>query len=170
MRMSRLFAIGFALMFTTAARADLIETSSPDGSGINDLGGPDTTTYGEVFTVPTGGYTQLNSFSFYIDGTVQELYAGVAPWTGTGAGSDLFTSAPFSGTFGSFKNSGPYKQITIDTGALGPTAGQEYVAYFSSAGISGDSGGDFMEMGSGASNADGFAYDNSSGGSPNHSN
>ena len=55
-------------------------------------------------------------------------------------------------------------------GGLDLTAGQQYVAYFSNEGLSGNSGSDNMLFGSGADNDVGFAWDNNGGVSPNHDN
>jgi hypothetical protein len=158
------------------AHADLIEVNAPIETAAFYLGYPNTTTYGEVFTVPTGGYTQLNNFSFYIDGTVPEAYAGVAAWTGTGAGPALFSSTPFSIAYGTPSNDGPFEQITIDTGGLNLTAGQDYVAYFSVAGLaSSSSDDDGFQMASrsapgSAGNDVGWVFYNADGGSPNGAN
>src|SRR3978361_1301781 len=94
-------ALGALLSLTsiTTSHANLIETNTPSGSGISPWSVPNTTTYGEGFTVPTGGYTQLNSFSFYIQGNLLQGYAGVAAWTRSGAGAALFTSSVFSASY-----------------------------------------------------------------------
>ena len=153
-----------SLSSITVSYADVIETNTPTGSLLNTWGAPDTTTYGEVFRVPTGGYTQLDSFGFYIQGNLLEGYAGVAAWTGAGAGTALFTSSPFSASYSSLQ------QVSFATGGLDLTAGQQYVAYFSTAGIPSNGGGDGMAIGSGADNDVGMAWDNSAGASPNHDN
>src|SRR3954468_19373695 len=101
-----------ALTGIGAARANLLEVSTPNGQFLSPLAVPDTTTYGEVFTAPGGGYTQLNSFSFFIRGVLAQAYGGVATWTGSGTGPELFGSAPFSASFGDFT------EVTVQTGGL----------------------------------------------------
>jgi hypothetical protein len=160
-----LLAALLSLMSATAVRADIIEQNPATVFTIGNLGLSYTPTFGEVFNVPAGGYTQLNSFSFTTFGTVPELYAGVAAWTGTGAGPALFTSPIFGGDLSSLTG------ITIYTGGLNLTAGQQYVAYFSVAGFQYDNGYyEKFELGQGVGPIGvGAAWDNSSGGSPNHS-
>lgn len=150
------------LTSATAARADLIVTDGFNGGGLSSLGSPGYTTIGEVFTVPTGGYTQIDSFGFNIRGNLFEAYGGVATWTGTGAGPALFTSSTFSANLGHFA------EVTVNTGGVGLTPGQEYVAYFSIAGIAGDTGQDSMLTGVSSAINVGLASDFSNGGNPNH--
>jgi hypothetical protein len=151
-----------ALGFTASAHAGVTYTSAPNGNYEYPLGVPDTTTFGQVFTVPADGNTRLDSFSFYLSGTLLKAYGGVAAWTGTGAGPQLYASNPFKANFTNFT------QVTVNTGGLNLDAGQQYVVYFSTAGIAGNSGSDNMQLGSGGSVFDGYAFDNASGGSPNH--
>jgi len=158
-----------SLVIVSTSYADVIETNQPSGSGIGPLGTSNVITFGEVFTVPSGGYTQLNSFGFYFQGTLSLVYAGVAAWTGSGAGSALFTSLPFSAANGDVSFDDNYQRITINTGGLSFVNGQDYVAYVSVAGLASSSGYDGLELGSGAGNDLGFAYDNS-GASPNGDN
>jgi hypothetical protein len=151
-----------ALSLAASAQASVTYTSTPNGNAEAPLGVPDTTTYGQVFKVPADGNTRLDSFSFYLSGTLLKAYGGVAAWTGTGAGPELFASDPFKANYTNFT------QITVDTGGLDLVAGQQYVAYFSTAGIAGNSGSDNMQYGNGGSVFDGIAWDNAGGGSPNH--
>jgi hypothetical protein len=160
---SMICALGIA---ATSAQAGVTYTSTPSGSAASPFGVPDTTTYGQVFTVPTDGNTRLDSFSFFISGSLLKAYGGVAAWTGTGAGPALFASSPFKANYNSAT------EVTVDTGGLNLLAGQQYIAYFSTAGIAGNSGWDSMEFGSvsGAASSvfEGIAWDNGEGASPNH--
>lgn len=151
-----------ALGVTAAAHASVTYTSAPNGNAEAPLGIPDTTTYGQVFTVPADGNGRLDSFSFYLSGNLLKAYGGVAAWTGTGAGQALFTSDPFKANYTNFT------EIMVNTGGLDLVAGQQYVAYFSTSGIAGNSGSANMQYGDGGSVFDGVAWDNAGGGSPNH--
>ncbi len=136
-------------------------TSAPNGSGIAAFAVPNTTTYGEVITAPAAGNGALQSFSFWLQGNVAQAYAGVGTWTGSGVGTNLFTSSNFGASYNGFT------QVTVSTGGITLTPGQQYVLYFSN-GITGNSGFDTFEQGSGSSLDDGsgMAWDNNNGGSP----
>jgi hypothetical protein len=163
MLLKKILASAFcALGIAASAQAGVLYTSAPNGNAESPLGVPDTTTYGQVFTVPTDGNTRLDSFSFYISGSLLKAYGGLAAWTGTGAGPELFASNAFKANFNSFT------QITVNTNGVDLVAGDQYVVYFSTAGIAGNSGSDSMEFGSGGSVFNGIAWDNGGGDSPNH--
>jgi hypothetical protein len=163
MPLKKILASAFcALGIAVSAQAGVLYTSAPNGNAEGPLGVPDTTTYGQVFTVPSDGNTRLDSFSFYISGTLLKAYGGLAAWTGTGAGPELFASNAFKANFNS------PTQITVNTNGVDLVAGEQYVAYFSSAGIAGNSGSDSMQFGSGGSVFNGIAWDNGGGDSPNH--
>jgi len=151
-----------ALGIAASAHAGVTYTSTPNGDYAFPLGVPDTTTFGQVFTVADDGNTRLDSFSFFISGTLLRAYGGVAAWTGAGAGPALFASNPFRANYTNFT------QVTVDTGGLDLDAGQQYVVYFSTAGIAGNSGSDNVAFGAGGGVYDGYATDNSFGASPNH--
>lgn len=155
---SALCALGIA----ASAHAGVLYTSAPSGGAQSPLGVPDTTTYGQVFTAPTDGNTRLDSFSFYISGSLLKAYGGLAAWTGTGAGPELFASTAFKANFSSFT------QTTVDTGGIDLIAGEQYVVYFSTAGIAGNAGSDRMQFGSGGGVYQGIAWDNAGGESPHH--
>ncbi|MDE3246800.1 MAG: PEP-CTERM sorting domain-containing protein, partial [Acidobacteriota bacterium] len=127
----------------------------------------DTTTYGEVFTTPDALNTELDSFSLFVrslNGNTSYLYAGVATWVSGGAGTSLFTSSVFNGQFAD------WSEISIGTGGIALTPGQQYVAYFSVEGLSSGTGAS-LQMGlSNDANTLGFAFDNAGGGSPLHAN
>jgi hypothetical protein len=157
-------AIALTLL-AAAAQATTTYTSVPNGSGISPLAVPDTTTYGEVFTAPSAGGSTLDSFSFWLEGSLAQAYGGVGTWMGTGIGTNLFTSATFGTAYAGFT------EVTVNTGGLALTPGQQYVVYFSNSGIAGDSGSDTFEQGSGSAlEHGGMAWDNNGGNSPVHAN
>lgn len=145
-----------------SAQAAVIHTSTPNGSWEEPLGVPDTTTFGQVFTAPLDGNTRLDSFSFWTSGTLLQAWGGLAAWTGTGAGPSLFASNPFKTNY---RNA---TEITVETGGINLAAGQQYVVYFSTAGIAGNSGANSLLYGSGGGAYNGVAWDNGFGESPNH--
>jgi hypothetical protein len=119
--------------------------NTPSGPIEASLASWSSSTYGEIFRAPASNDT-LESFSFYIEGTVPELYAGVAQWNGTAAGPALFTSTQFSGIDSS------YTEVTVNTGGLNLVANQDYVMYFSANGIAADAstGMESFELGTGS--------------------
>jgi len=151
-----------ALGLMASAQASVSYTSTPNGDYLFPLGVPDTTTFGQVFTAPVDGNSRLDSFSFYLSGTLLKAYGGVAAWTGTGAGAALFASDPFKANYTNFT------QVSVATGGLDLEAGQQYVVYFSTAGITGNTGSDNVAFGTGGGVFDGYATDNGFGASPNH--
>lgn len=157
------FVVCAALVFGmgASAQAGVTYTSVSNGGYLSPLGVPDTTTYGEIFTVPAAGATRLDSFSFFLKGNLARAYGGVAAWTGNGAGSALFKSDYFGASFDDFT------EVTINTGGMDLVAGGRYVVYFSAYGVE-NSGHDYMQTGRGSPVDYGVAYDNANGGSPNH--
>ena len=151
-----------ALGVTASTHAGVIYTSAPNGDSETPLGVPDTTTFGQVFTAPLDANRRLDSFSFYITGTLLQAYGGVAAWTGTGAGAALFTSTAFKA------NTKNFTEVTVDTGGIDLVAGQQYVVYFSTAGIPNNAGYDSVEYGNGGTIFNGIAWDNAGGDWPNH--
>lgn len=163
MPFKKLFLASLCTLFVAAsAQAGVTYTSTPTSDYASPLGVPDTTTYGQVFSVPTDGNTRLDSFSFTIRGTLLKAYGGVAEWTGSGAGDPLFESTPFKANYTNFT------QVTVNTGGIDLVAGQLYIVYLSTAGIAGDSGGDSIQYGSGGGIFKGVSWDNGDGESPNH--
>ncbi len=159
-RSSRTVVATALTLLAITAQADTF-TSAPNGSGISAFAIPNTTTYGEIITAPSTGGGLLESFSFWLQGSVAKAYGGVGTWTGSGIGTNLFTSSEFGASYGGFT------EVTVDTGGVSLTPGQQYVIYFSNA-IPGNSGSDSFEMGSGSSldSGRGMAWDNQNGGSP----
>ena len=151
-----------ALAVSSWAQAAVIHTSTPNGMWEEPLGVPDTTTFGQVFTAPLDGNTRLDSFSFWTSGTLLQAWGGLAAWTGTGAGPALFASNPFKTNY---RNA---TEIIVETGGIDLAAGQQYVVYFSTAGIAGNAGANNLLYGSGGGVYNGVAWDNGFGESPNH--
>src|SRR6476619_3129484 len=83
-----------------AAGSTFADTIYNNFGGYNDnwgwFGYPNTATYGETFKAPTNGDVNLQDFGFYmgnpaVSGNIL-LRAYIATWTGTNAGTLLFTS------------------------------------------------------------------------------
>lgn len=104
------------------------------------LGYPNTSTYGETFTAPTNGDTNLQSFGFYMGGPYAAgdilMSAYIATWTGTNAGTLLFTSPSVD-----YSNTG-YAELTFSTGGLALDPGASYVAFLSISDYYGQSAGE----------------------------
>lgn len=161
--LNKLLLSAMLAVCTATAQADAVYTV-PNDHGIGSIGPGATTTYGEVFTVANDGNTRLDSFSFFLTGNVASMYGGVASWTGTGAGAALFTSGQLATAFGT------PTEVTFETGGLNLVSGQQYVYYVSAAGAPSGLTTDqssYSQAGV-ASIFDGMAWDNASGGSPNH--
>jgi hypothetical protein len=122
------------LLASSAAFADTTydNSASVNGGDIGDFGSPDTATYGETFSAPISD-TTLNSSSLFLnanDGSISgQLEGYIGTWTGSAAGSILYSSSPVTVT-------GSNQEFTFNTGGLSLLSGGEYVAFLS---ISGDS-------------------------------
>ncbi len=132
------------------------------------LGYPNTATYGETFVAPTNGDNVLESFAFYLAGPYEDggasghiiLSGYIATWTGTQAGTLLFTSPPLD-----YPNTGN-SELTFSTGGIPLTAGAAYIAFLSISQYYGASGGaTYISAGSDTIPGSGFAYLNNSGNS-----
>ncbi|MEW6452742.1 MAG: autotransporter outer membrane beta-barrel domain-containing protein [Pseudomonadota bacterium] len=114
----------------TQAVADNISTMSAwNGSlGLTSWGFTNTETFGQVISA-TGSQHVLQSFTFqlqYINGAAASYQAYVYAWDGTKAvGPALYTSGPLVAP-----TSGSYVPVTINTGGVGLTPGQQYVLFF----------------------------------------
>ena len=158
-------AVAVVLTLLAAAAQATTYTSAPNGSSVAPLAVPNTTTYGEVFTAPSTGGSTLESFSFWLSGSLAQAYGGVGTWTNNGIGTNLFASSAFGASYNGFT------EVTVNTGGVVLTPGQQYVVYFSNSGIAGDSGSDSFEMGSGSGLESGaMAWDNNNGNNPVHAN
>src|SRR5690349_17514075 len=105
----------------------------------HDFGYPNTATYGETFTAPTNGDSNLQDFGFYMgspdaSGNIL-LRAYIATWTGTQAGTLLYRSEDYD-----FANTGS-DHLTFTTGGLTLTPGATYVAFLSVSELYGQSSG-----------------------------
>jgi len=93
------------------------------------LGNPNTATYGETFTAPTNGDDAIQNFSFYLAGPYQSgdiiMSAYLATWTGTNAGTLLYTSPSVD-----YPNTGD-ANLAFNTGGIALTPGASYVMFLS---------------------------------------
>src|SRR4030095_3770946 len=149
-----------------AAGSTFADTIYNNFNGYSDFwhpfGNPDTATYGETFTAPTNGDVNLQDFGFYmgnpfLTGNIL-LRAYIATWTGTNAGTLLYTSADFD-----FANTGN-DHITFSTGGLTLTPGASYVAFLSVSELYGQSSGEaFVSQGDPTIPGGNFVYYNNGG-------
>ncbi len=128
----------------------------------NPFGNPNTATYGETFTAPGNGDTNLTSFSFYmgsptVPGNIL-LGAYIATWTGSNAGTLLYSSPSYN-----YDNAG-HEELTFNTGGLNLTANANYVMFLSVSQYYGQSAGE-TSISQGGANIPGgnFVYYNNSG-------
>ncbi len=127
----------------------------------NPFGNPNTATYGEIFTAPSA-VSNLSSFSFYMGDpqTGGNILTGayIATWTGTQAGSLLYSSAPIN-----YDNAGN-EQITVNNANVTVTPGQQYVMFLSVSQYYGQSSGTaYASQGGTNQYLNGFVYNNNSG-------
>jgi len=125
----------------------------------NPFGNPNTATYGETFIAPNSPNTNLADFGFYMAGPVTtgniELSAYIATWTGTHAGTLLYTSPEFN-----YPNTGN-AEIQFNTGGLTLNPGGDYIMFLSVSQYYGQSSGlSFISSGSATIPGGGFAYYN----------
>jgi hypothetical protein len=105
-------------------------------SSIQPFGFPNTATYGQTFVAPSGANV-LENFTFYLDGapgTTLDIQAEIFSWSGNMYGGNppqgatgiaLYTSSSFF-----FNGSGTFVPVTVNTGGVVLTPGQNYVALF----------------------------------------
>ena len=153
--LSTSMAVGAALS-VPAYGYDTI-TTLPATTVIYQFGVPDSSTYGQTFTVPLGNDTLVN-YSFelqYGTGASVPFEFYIAQWNGADVtGPLLYQSsllyAPGSGS----------ETYTIQT-MLGLTTGQQYVAFISTSNVDRSVDGTFYEYGSYANyTGGGFVYQN----------
>jgi hypothetical protein len=118
------------------ARADtIINLVQPYTGSWTAIGVPDTSTYGQTFTV--GADNVLTSFSLYLNGasnSEMRFKGYLYRWDGSKAvGPELYASSvqSFSGVD---DNSVP-AEFAFNTGNLSLTNGQQYIAFLSTAGL-----------------------------------
>jgi len=125
------------------------------------FGNPNTATYGEVFTAPSGSDTNLASFSFYMGSAAApgDIITGayIATWTGSHAGTLLYDSGSFD-----YDNAGDEKLTWNPNVAVTPN--QQYVMFLSVSKYYGQSAGEaYVSQGTQINGLNGFAYYNNSG-------
>jgi PEP-CTERM motif len=146
------------LLFAVCGYAD---TTYNNFTGYNDYwhpyGYPNTSTYGELFTAPSGD-TNLASFSFYMGSSLGggNIITGayIATWNGSMAGTLLYDSGSFN-----YDNNGNEQLTWTPNVALSP--GQQYVMFLSISNFYGQSGGEaYVSQGSSLDGLNGFVYNN----------
>src|ERR1700754_361025 len=107
---------------------------------ISSWGVPNTATYGQTIT-PTSGQTRLSGFSFQLQqnsgATAPQYQAFVYAWDATNqriTGSSLFTSAVFTAPTGA-----AFTPVSINTGTIVLTPGQQYVLFLTTSTRTGQS-------------------------------
>jgi uncharacterized protein with beta-barrel porin domain len=122
------------LALSASANAQGIINTIPlwDGTqSIQSWGVTNTATYGQTIT-PTVGQTRLSSFTFQLaqtGGTAPQYQAFVYQWDATNqriTGSALFSSSVFTAPAGA-----AFTPVTINTGSVVLTPGQQYVLFLS---------------------------------------
>lgn len=136
-RIQLMAAILWALAGEATATA-LIDTTSSTFFPLSAFGdgGNNTETFGQTFTV-TGPETQLNNFSFRFNDSLSlslpdfvDFAAYVYAWDGFKAtGPQLFASTGMSSSNNGGLNG--FEVFSINTSGIQLTAGQQYVAFFS---------------------------------------
>jgi len=133
-----------AAMAFAAAASTFADSVYSNFIGYNNrlfqFGYPNTATYGETFTAPINGDTNLQDFGFYMgtpytNGNIL-LRAYIATWTGTHAGTLLYTSETFD-----YVNIGR-SHLRFTTGGLTLTPRAMYVAFLSISELYGQSTGE----------------------------
>jgi hypothetical protein len=125
-------ALALAALGSSPAMAKKINTvASWDGSSyVQPFGCPDTTTYGQVITVPHGQHS-LNKFSFEwinLDTGKMVMRGEVYAWDGSKAtGSALWEGAPKRVSF----SDGVFHTETFRPGSIPVTPGSQYVLFAS---------------------------------------
>ena len=124
---------GAALLTTTLASPshafDIDTTGAWNGSTyISSWGVPNTATYGQTITADTL-HANLQNITFYLGygGGTPQYQAYVYQWNGTRiTGPALYTSGILTAPAGNI-----YTPVTISTGGIALTPGQQYVVFFS---------------------------------------
>jgi hypothetical protein len=153
------------LCLTVCAVPALANTTINNFGGYSDywhpLGNPNTATYGETFTAPTNGDTDLTSFGFFIGSPYAsgdiKLGAYIATWTGSDAGTILYSSPETD-----YTNAGD-AFLDFTTGGLDLTSGGSYVMFLSVSQYYGLSSGEADISQGGSIPGGGFVYNNNGG-------
>jgi hypothetical protein len=133
------------LALSVPASAQIIDTTPQwDGTSfISSWGVPNTATYGQTIT-PTASQTRLSSFTFQLYqsfGTAPQYQAYVYQWDATNrriTGSALFTSSVFTAPTGA-----TFTPVTINTGNVVLTPGQQYVLFLTTSTVTGQANGTY---------------------------
>jgi hypothetical protein len=134
--MKNIVLVGFAALLTAGVSVPALAQTTYDTTGsyagaITPFGQPDTSTYGQTFTV--GSDNVLDAFSLYLEGGSGPItFKGyLYAWDGSHAtGSALYISGLQSFT-------GGLTEYDFSTGGLNLASGQQYVAFLSTAGLQG---------------------------------
>jgi len=132
--MRHIVLVGFAALLTAGVSVPAMAQTTYDTTGsyfgdITSFGEPDTSTYGQVFTV--GSDNVLNTFSLYLEGGSGPIsFKGyLYAWDGSHAtGSALYASGTLSFT-------GGLSEYDFSTGGVTLATGQQYVAFLSTSGL-----------------------------------
>lgn len=147
--------------FALTAFADTYNNFTGYSDYWHPLGYPNTATYGETFSAPTDGADFLTSFSFYMGNPYVAgdivLSAYIATWTGTEAGTLLYTSPSVD-----YANTGD-AELTFNNIDVNLTSGGDYVAFLSISQSYGDSSGEAYVSSGGTIPGGSFVYNNNSG-------
>ena len=127
------------------------------------LGYPNTATYGETFSAPTNGDNVLQNFSFWMGGPYSGgniiLGAYIATWTGSNAGTLLYSSSSVN-----YQNTGEAQLSFSIPGGLALTPGANYVMFLSISQYYGQSQGEsYIDAGSATIPGGSFVYYNNGG-------
>lgn len=127
------------------------------------LGYPNTATYGETFSAPTNGDNVLQNFSFWMGGPYQSgnivLGAYIATWTGSNAGTLLYSSSSVN-----YQNTGEANLSFTIPGGLALTPGANYVMFLSISQYYGQSQGEsYIDAGDATIPGGNFVYYNNGG-------
>ena len=151
-----------APLFAVTGLADTYNNFMGYSDYWNPLGYPNTATYGETFTAPTDGADLLTSIGFYMGDPLSSgdivLSAYIATWTGTNAGTLLYSSPSVD-----YSNTGPtFLDFNNVNTALTP--GGSYVAFLSISQYYGSSSGEaYIVPGTLTIPGGNFVYYNNSG-------
>jgi len=150
------------LLFAVSGFADTIINNF---NGYSDYwhpyGYPNTATYGELFTAPSG-VSNLSSFGFYMGDSLGggNILTGayIATWNGSEAGTLLYDSGQIN-----YDNVGN-EFINVSNANVAVTPGSQYVMFLSISKYYGQSGGTtYVSQGGTNPNLNGFVYNNNSG-------
>lgn len=121
------------------AQAATVINTAPNWDGSSNIapwGTPDTSTYGQTFTV-NGPDNVLESFSFQIWKTTSPIpfAAYVAEWSG-GRQGQVAGPLLYNSGLQSFSNTGSgFQQVSFNTGGIHLNTGSKYVAFLSTSGF-----------------------------------